>query len=135
MKEITLAHEAEVLHRLFFLTEPPSGFSEAYVQAHVASRGFAEAEECELRTVSIVVERSLDALGIEPWLRGRPRSHLLSRKLLLIAYLAECDAAHLEFRREERGRLRAFARLGRAGFSAAVRLARGRLQIAMYGLV
>lgn len=130
-----LIREVEVLHRQFLRRDAPLGLIEGYTRAHVELPGLARADDSELRTVRIVIERGLDALGVEPWLRSGSGRHLLSRKLLLIAYLAECDAAHPEFRQEVRGRVSSFVDLGRSGALAAIRLLRGRIQKAWYGLL
>jgi len=131
----SLIREAEVLHRQFFRRDAPLRFIEYYTMAHAELPELARANDNELRTVRIVIVRGLDALGIEPWLRSGSRRHLLSRKLLLIAYLAECDAAHPEFRQEVRGRVRSLVHLGRSSALAAIRLLRGRLQKFLYGLL
>jgi hypothetical protein len=86
--------------------------------------------------MATIVQKHLDALGIEPWLRrGSATRHLLSRKLLLIAYLAECDAEHLEFRLEIRGRLRSLVHLCCGALWAGWHLLKGRLQKALHGLL
>lgn len=133
--QVDLTREAEILHRQFFRRDAPLGLIEGYTRAHAELPDIARASDSELRTVRIVIERGLDALGIEPWLRSGPERHLLSRKLLLIAFLAECDAAHPEFRQEMDGRFRSLAQLGRSGALAVIRLIRGRLQKAFHGLL
>ena len=130
-----LTHEAEILHRQFFQRNASPRFIEDYVKAHKELPALARANDNELRTMRTVINRRLDALGIEPWLRHGPKRHLLSRKLLLIAYLAECDAAHTELRREVVGRTHGLARLGWCGILATIRLVRGRLQRDFYGLL
>jgi hypothetical protein len=77
----------------------------------------------------------LDALGIEPWLRGGLQRHLLSRKLLLIAYLGECDAVHPGFRQAVSGRMPSCLQLCGAGMLGAWHLLAGRFQKAVYGLL
>ncbi len=130
-----LTREAEVLHRQFFRREASLGFIDEYLRAHVELPDIWQASDNELRTVNIVIEKKLDALGIEPWLRTGSRRHLLSRKLLLIAYLAECDATHLEFRQEIIGRTRSFAQLCSSGALGIIRLSKGWIQKALYGLL
>lgn len=131
----TLKREVEILHRQFFEFKAPYALVDEYVRAHTELPSFIKTDDCELRTVRIVVDRGLDALGIEPWLRSGLRRHLLSRKLLLIAYLAECDGDHPEFREVVQGRLCSFAILGGSSVRAVARLLRGRLQMALYGLL
>ena len=94
-----------------------------------------KATDNELRTMEAIVEKHLDALGIEPWLRVGSTRHLLSRKLLLIAYLAECDAQHPEFRRAANGRFLSLVQLCLSTTSGVWHLLRGRRQKALYGLL
>jgi len=133
--QIGLMREVEVLHRQFFRRDAPHGLIENYMRAHAELPDMARVSNSELRTVQIIIEKGLDALGIEPWLRSGPERHLLSRKLLLIAYLAECDAAHPEFRQEANGHACSFAQLCRSTMLAAIHLLRGRLQKTLYGLL
>ena len=131
----SLTHEAEVLHRQFFHRDAPHKLIECYLRAHAELPDLAHASDDELRTVRVIIDKNLDALGIEPWLRAGPERHLLSRKLLLTAYLAECDAEHREFRQEVTGRVRGLVQLFWSSVRAAVQLLKGRFQKAMYGLL
>jgi hypothetical protein len=124
-----LSHEVQVLHLQFFRRPAPQGLIEAYLKFH------AESTKDELRTVATVVNNGLDALGMEPWLRGGSSRHLLSRKLLLIAYLAECDAAHLESSRGVQGRWRSFVQLCVSTLTGSGHLLKGRFQKALHGLL
>lgn len=130
-----LNREANALYHQFFRHAAPQGLTESYTRAHAEMPGLAQVTDSELRTVRLVIERGLDALGIEPWLRSNSGRHLLSRKLLLIAYLAECDVTHPEYRQEVKGRFRSFVLLVRSVALAAIRLVRGRLQKTLYGLL
>lgn len=130
-----LRREAEFLHRQFFQRDALEGFIDGYLRIHAELPDMARASDNELRTVKVIVEKELDALGIEPWLRSGPERHLLSRKLLLTAYLAECDSAHPEFRQAVRGRGRSLAGLFRSMALAAAHLLKGRLQKAWYELL
>lgn len=123
------------LHRELFRTDPPPELVSNYLRVHAEIPAFRLFEEGELRTVRTVVERRLDAVGIELWLRTRQnRRHALSAKLLLLSYLAECDARHNEFSRRSSGLCRAIARMCLAIITAAGSGLRGRFQIAWYGL-
>lgn len=132
IKGLTL--EVEVLHRQFFRHDAPPKLIEGYWRAHAELPDLACRNSNQLRTIAVIIEKRLDALGIEPWLRSGSERHLLSRKLLLIAYLAESDAAHPEFRKHAEGRMRSLAQLCR-GALMAIRLVRGRVQKALYGLL
>ena len=133
--EYILSREVQFLHQQFFKFPAPPELTSRYLRLHSESPILFEASQAEARTVSIVVNKQLDALGIEPWLRGSTRRHLLSRKLLLIAYLSECDAAHLEFRQEVRGQLPCWMHLCFAPLQGAWHLLAGRLQKAMHELI
>jgi len=130
-----LSHEVQVLHQQFFRSPAPPALIDQYLRFHAESPTLVQATPQELRTVATIVHKRLDALGIEPWLRGGAQRHLLSRKLLLIAYLAECDAEHLGFRRAVSGRLPSCLQLCGAGVRGAWHLLTGRLQKAVYGLL
>ena len=130
-----LANEVNYLHRLWFGRSPSFELVEAYLSAHVELADLRDAPASEQRTVECVVGRRLDALGIEAWLRTSGTRHLLSRKLLLIAYIAECDSQHPEFTPPATGRAGSLLVLGLAGLRAGARLIRGRFEIARHGLV
>jgi hypothetical protein len=133
--QVNLIQEVKVLHLQFFHCVAPQGLIDGYLRFHMESPDLVRASTGELRTVDVIIRKRLDALGIEPWLRVGSKRHLLSRKLLLIAYLAECDAAHPEFRRTVNGRIRSLGRLCMSALSAVGHLLRGRLQKAFYGLL
>ena len=130
-----LSHEVQVLHQQFFQSPAPPALIDKYLRFHAESSTLVQATPQELRTVATIVHKRLDAFGIEPWLRGGAQQHLLSRKLLLIAYLGECDAEHLGFRRAVSGRLPSFLLLCGAALWGGGHLLTGRLQKAMYGLL
>lgn len=133
--QMDLTREVEILHRQFFRREAPQKLIENYIKAHAELPDMARSSDSELRTVRMIIEKGLNAPGIEPWLRSGPERHLLSRKLLLLAYLAECDAAHPEFRQEVRGIVCSLAQLSWCIVLAAIDLLRGRLQKALYELL
>jgi hypothetical protein len=105
------------------------------VRAHADIPDLGTIDERELRTVQIIVAHRLDAVGIEPLLRGKGRRHALSAKLLLLAYLAECDARHPEFMRCATNGPKALVSMGSAALMAVFRLLRGHVQKAWHGLV
>jgi hypothetical protein len=130
-----LLHEVQVLHLQFFRCAAPKTLIDGYLRFHAESPNMVYATQDEHQTVATVVNKRLDALGIEPWLRGGSPRHLLSRKLLLIAYLAECDAAHPDYRQAVRGCLRSFLQLGSSALVGGWHLLKGRLQMVAYGLL
>ena len=80
-----------------FGRECASSIGEYYVRAHFEMFELRDAPDIQFSTVRAIVNKKLNAVLIEPWLRGGMRRHILSRKLLLISYLAECDADHPEY--------------------------------------
>ncbi len=89
-----LREEAGYLHRALFGTEASATFIQYYLAAHAVVPSLSEVGAAEQRSVRIVVERHLNPLAVECALR-RPRGrHLLTQKLLLTNYIAECDGEH-----------------------------------------
>ena len=130
-----LCEEARYLHRCMFRRSSPNGLVEAYVRAHAELPDLRVIDERQRRTVHYIVVRRLDAFSIEPWLRCKGTRHALSAKILLIAYLAECDARHPEFVRRQSNRQGALASIGFTTIIAFLRLFRGYVQKAWHGLV
>ena len=130
-----LIHELEIFHYQFFSCVPPVVTVSAYIAAHRDKPELFYASESEIRTINIIVEKNINALGIEPWLRISSKRHLLSRKLLLISYLAECDAAHQDFRQESKGLFHSFIGIFFSLSLGAFLLVKGRIDISIYGLL
>lgn len=130
-----LRREAHHLHRGLFRREAPLSLVENYLQAHAAMPELHAASTEQLRTVRIIVANRLDAAAIEPWLRGGRVRHILSRKLLLIAYLAECGAQHPEFRRRARGHWQGWFNMAYAALLSGIILLHGRYLQVRHGLV
>jgi hypothetical protein len=130
-----LCEEARYLHISLFRRYPSNVISDAYVSAHAEIPDLCVFDERQIKTVHAVVVHRLDAVGIEPWLRGKRVRHALSAKMLLLVYLAECDACHPEFSRcASTGRM-ALLNIGCAALKAGLCLLRGRIHKAWYGLV
>jgi hypothetical protein len=130
-----LYDEARYLYFSIFRRAPSDDLFEAYVRAHSEISDLRVFDERQLKTVQAVVVHSLDAVGIEPWFRGKKIRHALSTKMLLLAYLAECDACHLEFSRCGSNDRMALLHMGCAALKAGFCLLRGRIQKAWYELV
>lgn len=130
----TWTQEVRYLHFQLFGREASQGLIEAYVGVHHDRPELMEASAAEISTVGVVIKRRLDALGIEAYLRSRGRRrHLLTRKIMLINYLAECDGCHPEFSRRSPGRLQGFLVLASVGLIGMVRLLRGRTEGLLHG--
>ena len=136
----TLAHaalerEARYLHQALFGRLPPPSLVALYVAAHLERADLFDAPQREMHTLARIVSLGLDATGIEVRLRRPGRRHLLSRKLLLVSYIAECDGLHPEPRRVPRGMPAAHAVLLASAVRAAVSILRGRFQAWRHGIV
>lgn len=132
---LALTDEVRFLHRQMFRRAPTLPFVEGYIRAHAEILDLASETDQQRRTLQIIIAKRLRAVGIEPWLRTRRRRHPLSAKLLLIAYLAECDADHSEFARRSHGRGLGLIRMVSGGMIGSAELLVGRIQKAWYGLV
>lgn len=130
-----LATEAGVLHEALFGRSPSSRFVGLYVEVHRERADLFAASQTETDTVCRVVKRGLDIAGIEVLLRRPGLRHLLSRKLMLAGYLAECDGEHPESRPLSLGRMQAYGGIAMAGLRGAIRLARARFQIWRHEIV
>lgn len=95
--------EAQHLHWCLFRRDAPRALIDSYLLAHIDIPELRACSPDQEQAIRVIVNKRLDAVAIEPWLRGGARRHLLSSKLLLIAYLAECDGRHSEFARRSRG--------------------------------
>lgn len=126
-----LSQEVHYLHRQLFRRDPPPVVIGGYLRAHAEILELRNADPRQLHTVNAIVANRLDALGIEVWLRGGRPCHALTSKLLLLAYLAECDASHPEFLRRAAGLVSSM----NAVLLAVFRLLRGFIQKTWYGLV
>ena len=130
-----LCAEARYLHHRLFGRDPSDNLVDAYVRAHTEIPELYAADARQLSSVNFIVSRGLDAVGIEPWFRGKARRHALSAKLLLLCFLAECGASHPEFTRRAASDRMALARISNTTLTAILRLLRGRVQKGWHGLV
>ncbi|MGC3987901.1 MAG: hypothetical protein QM777_26010 [Pseudorhodoferax sp.] len=130
-----LMREARFLHQHFFGRGASAQFVDAYCRAHSDLPELQAFKAVELATVRTIVERDLDALAIEPWLRRPGRRHPLSAKLLLVAYLAEADASHAEFSRGTPSVRCTLCRFVTVCIAAGTQLLWGRVLRARHGLI
>jgi len=130
-----LEHEVIYFHYCLFGNPAPARLINLYVEFNREHFDGVSVNSNDARTVAIIIKMRLDAVGIEHWLRRKGLRHLLSRKLMLIMYLAECDSAHPDFRVCITGPFYGYIAVART-LSAAVRhLFVGRIQIALYALL
>lgn len=135
VSEQQLRLEAEYLHRCLFGRGASPELVGNYLAAHGAMAELHDAPSEQLNTMRTIIARRLDAVLVEPWLRKGKIRHLLSRKLLLISYLAECDANHPEYVSYSAGFVRGWFKLLFAGLHAGFGLVIGRYLKARYGLL
>ena len=127
--------EIRYLYTLIFHRYPTNKIIEFYLRAHAEITDFRDADKSQLETVRIIVTRRLDAIGIEPFFRGGEVRHILASKMLLLAYLAECEGAHSEFLHDNSCGHMALVSIFFAAIQAAIHIMRGCIQKAWYGLV
>jgi hypothetical protein len=130
-----LLEELRYLYALIFHRCPTNKILESYVRAHAEIVDFRDADKSQLKTVRIIVINRLDAIGIEPFFRGREIRHILSAKMLLLAYLAECEGTHSEFSHDNSCGHMALVSIFYAVIEATIHVMRGCIQKALYGLV
>jgi hypothetical protein len=130
-----LCREAHYLYQQCFQRRASSSLVERYKNAHAEIPELNRADAQETRTMYLIMEKKLNAPGIEPWLRNEKKHHILTSKLLLIMYLAECDAAHREFTRASSGRFLGWVSMFSACWRGVMRLCIGAMQKNRYGLL
>jgi len=130
-----LMAEASHIHGSLFGTDAPASLLADYARAHHECREFAGSTKAERRSVDIVLDKRLDVAAIGRLLTSGADRHLLTRKLLLVSYLAECDGKHPDFRREVRGWLPSMMQAMVVGAFGIVRMVRAKIQIAVHGIV
>lgn len=130
-----LLDEVLHFHTSLFSRPPSQDLAAAYVRAHGDIAALADMNSAQRQSLRRIIQRRLDAVAIEFWLRSKDGSrHPLSAKLLLISYLAETDACHPEYRRS------GIARGGLCAMSvqvlrSAVRMVCGLFQKGRHGIV
>jgi hypothetical protein len=131
-----LCDEGKYLYFHLFHRHPPNNLVDAYIRAHAEIKDLRTVDPRQKETVDIIVDQGLDPIIVEPWLRGKKTRHLLSAKMLLIAYLAECDIHHHpEFSRSARSSKMTLGSIGLATIAAGIRLIRGYIQKMRHELV
>lgn len=130
-----LEKECRDLYFSFFKRKAPERLVREYVRAHMELASLREYPAEEAATIGKILEKGFNAAAIEPWLRRKGSRHALTRKLLLIAYLAESGGGHEEFSRQPSGRLGGWTAILLAGMRGTVDLALGYAEKAFYGLV
>lgn len=130
--DLNLKLEAAHLYHCLFNRELPETIALYYISAHLSLSEHWDIPGEQAQTLGLIVRNELPATAVEPWLRQKGSRHIVSAKLLLLAYLDECSSG-------ERGVLRN-TRLRRIGLlstviSGFVSLAYGFYLKKRYGLV
>jgi hypothetical protein len=90
----SLEHEASQLFSAIFPCDDHRDIAHQYCAAH--DHLFKSSPPAELRTVSLVVQKQLDAEAVELFLRRRRPTHLLSMKLHALIYITELSTRHCD---------------------------------------
>lgn len=132
---VVLERELRYFHKCLFQREPPPSLIKLYHDVHHDRADLFEASGNEAADVLKIVTKELDAVGIEPWLRFQTQRHLLSRKILLVMYLAETGGRHqMNFMFEERPSLiRTWWHIAKNSLSGVFHLVKGFIQARIYG--
>jgi hypothetical protein len=131
-----LKREADLFHSQLFAVVPSSWLVEQYLSFHQKVGWLATFDESQVNTLRVVVERRLNAVGVEFWLRDPRALHPLTAKLTLVSYLAECERGHPRFcRRVSLSQPRALWRLGVEALKGGGLMMIGFVQRRRYGLL
>ena len=82
--------EAKYLYLGFFNECPPEWLLEKYVRVHDAYD--VSASQKEIKAIGAIVKHGLDVEAVEYVMRLRKRDNLLTKKVEIIHYLAECSS-------------------------------------------
>ena len=129
-----LRAECKYLYRCFFGRSPTIEFVNQYLAAHAVIDGLLNSSCLYDKSIELILLHKLHAIHIEPWLRVASPRHPLTTKLLLIAYIAECDGKHLEFTRQSSGKLIGKFRMLWDLIKCGVNLLHGFFVVKIYGL-
>jgi len=88
-----LTDEVVYFHKSMFGFEPNLELIRHYVSANQQCSEL-HADSCEIELIHHLIKKKLNVLAPESALRCRVNRHLLTRKMILLAYIAECDDVH-----------------------------------------
>ncbi len=129
-----LREECNHFYRCFFGRLPTTQFVNQYLVAHSAIDGLLNPACLHDKSIELILLHKLHAVNIEPWLRTANPRHPLTTKLLLIAYIAECDGSHPVFTRKSSGKLIGKLILLWDSIKSGVNLLHGFVAVKIYGL-
>ena len=129
-----LSREAEFFHQAIFGRPVPQDIREAFVSANQLL--LKDTSKVTPVKIDSILERSLDVEAIEFALRLKDPQNLLTKKLLILCYLAESRSAYFStFVNEEHQPARAFIKLSLTTFRSVYKLLKGHLLIRIYDIV
>jgi len=100
--ESVLIDEIKFFYKALFGENPPEKLVYYYIKAHSNIIRLSDFDYAQFETVQMIINKNLDCVGIEPWLRNNKQRHLLSSKLILVTYLAESGADFDYFARNKK---------------------------------
>ena len=129
-----LYREAEVFHQAIFGRPVPGDIREAFVSANKLL--LKDNKKVTPVRIELILRRSLDVEAIEFALRRRNPQNLLTKKLLILCYLAESRSVYFgTFVNEQYRPVRAFIKLSFATFRSVYKLLKGRCLMRIYNVV
>jgi hypothetical protein len=100
LKTNNLQQEVIFFHSQIFGYPPSEELIVHYCNAHFEISDFLHIKSGERKYIDLIINKKLDALGIEFWTRRFSLFSILTSKLLLISYIAESDGKHSEYYRK-----------------------------------
>ena len=131
--EAELMDEAVWFHHAMFASAPSSEFIRNYIDANLEC-GDLHSEIGEVVIIRRLAKKKANVVVVEAALRRRKPRHLLTRKMTLVAYIAECDAAHLNVYNHSVSTFMFWGLFPFWGFRALFRLLCGKLLVVRYGI-
>lgn len=129
-----LCREAEFFHQKLFRRPIPEEMQDQYVSANRIL--LQDAGNLVNVRIELILRRSMDVEAIEFALRRRTPQNLLTKKLLILCYLAEARSDYFAtFVNDQRQPFRAFFTLSIYTFRSLYKLLKGRCLIWMYHVV
>jgi len=129
-----LSREAEFFHEKIFGRAMPAEIGAAYVSANRML--LKDAPNLAPVRMELILERAMDVEAIEFALRRRVPQNVLTKKLLILCYLAESRNDYFAtFVNEQHQPFRAFFKLSLYTFRSLYKLLKGRCLVWMYDVI
>jgi len=131
--KVELKLEADYLHVSMFGCRPGAVFVRRYIAANQDCEEL-HADPSEIESTRRLISIGANVAAIEAALRSRKHRHLLSRKMILVSYIAECDGEHGDTFEATIPPLHFWLILPYWGARALIRLVLGKLLMVRYGI-